>query len=179
MIFKETKLKGSFIIEIEKLEDSRGFFARAWCQKEFEAMGLVPEFVQSNVSFNKTRGTVRGMHYQAAPFEETKLVRCTRGKIFDVIIDLRPASITYKQWTSVELTEDNYRMFYVPKGFAHGYQTLTDNTEVCYHVSQFYIANAERGVRYNDPAFAIEWPIKAERIISEKDNNWPDYTDPA
>ena len=178
MIFKETKLKGSFIIEIEKLEDSRGFFARAWCQKEFEAMGLVPEIVQSNISFNKKRGTVRGMHYQAAPFEETKLVRCTRGRIFDVIIDLRPTSITYKQWTSVELTGDNYKMFYVPKGFAHGYQTLTDNAEVCYHVSQFYIANAERGVRYNDPAFGIEWPIKAERIISEKDNNWPDYTDP-
>jgi dTDP-4-dehydrorhamnose 3,5-epimerase len=178
MIFKETKLKGSFIIEIEKLEDSRGFFARAWCQKEFEAMGLVPEIVQSNISFNKKRGTVRGMHYQAAPFEETKLVRCTRGRIFDVIIDLRPTSITYKQWTSAELTEDNYSMLYVPQGFAHGYQTLTDNAEVYYHVSQFYIANAERGVRHNDPVFRIEWPIKAERIISEKDNNWPDYADP-
>jgi len=179
MVFKETKLKGSFIIEMEKIEDPRGFFSRAWCKREFELRGLVSTIVQSNVAFNKKRGTLRGMHYQAAPFEETKIVRCNRGIILDVIIDLRPASTTHKQWISVELTEDNYIMLYVPQGFAHGYQTLTDNAEVFYHVSQFYSSSAELGVRWDDPAFNIEWPMTDERIISEKDRSWPDYIDPA
>lgn len=179
MIFKETKLKGSFIIEMEKIEDPRGFFSRAWCKDEFQLRGLNSTIVQSNVAFNKKRGTLRGMHYQVAPFEETKIIRCTRGIIFDVIIDLQPASITYKQWISVELAEDNYKMLYVPKGFAHGYQTMTDNAEIFYHVSQFYSSGAERGVRFDDPSFNIEWPTTDERMISEKDRSWPDYVDPA
>lgn len=175
MIFKETNLKGAFVIELEKRADERGFFARAWCKREFEARGLEINLVQSNLSFSKKAGTLRGMHYQAAPFEETKLVRCIRGAIYDVIIDLRPDSPTYKQWLAVELTEDNYRMLYVPKGFAHGFQTLVDNVEVFYHVTQFYTAEAERGVRWDDPLFGIKWPEIKKRIISEKDRNWPDY----
>ncbi len=175
MIFRETKLAGAFIIELEKLEDERGFFARAWCQKEFEAQGLVSRFVQCNVSFNKKRGTLRGMHYQVAPYEEVKLVRCTRGAIYDVIIDLRPDSPTYTQWLGVELTADNYRMLYVPEGCAHGYQTLTDNAEVFYQVSQFYAPQCERGVRWDDPVFNIEWPIDHPIILSEKDRRWPDF----
>ncbi len=175
MIFRETELKGAFIIELEKLEDARGFFARAWCQKEFEAHGLTARLVQCNLSFNKKRGTLRGMHYQAAPYEEVKLVRCTRGAVYDVIIDLRPESPTYKQWLGVELTADNYKMLYVPEGFAHGYQTLTDDAEVFYQVSQFYTPASERGVRWDDPAFGIEWPETDTRIISDKDESWPDY----
>jgi dTDP-4-dehydrorhamnose 3,5-epimerase len=175
MIFLETKIQGAFIIEMERIEDHRGFFSRAWCQREFEEHGLVSTIVQSNVSFNKFKGTLRGMHYQMAPFEETKLVRCTRGRVYDVIVDLRPASMTYKEWCSVELTEDNYKMFYVPKGLAHGYLTLSDNAEVCYNVSQYYSSAAERGVRFDDPAFKIEWPGSGARIISEKDRSWPDY----
>jgi len=175
MIFRETKLAGAFIIELEKLEDERGFFARAWCQREFEAQGLVSRFVQCNVSYNKKKGTLRGMHYQVAPYEEVKLVRCTRGAIYDVIIDLRPDSPTYTQWLGVELTADNYRMLYVPEGCAHGYQTLTDNAEVFYQVSQFYAPQCERGVRWNDPAFNIQWPIDHPIILSEKDQRWPDF----
>lgn len=176
MIFKETKLKGAFIIELEKRGDERGFFARAWCKNEFVINGLVSNIAQSNLSFSKKAGTLRGMHYQVAPFEETKLVRCTKGAIYDVIIDLRPSSSTYKQWVAVELTEDNYKMLYVPQGFAHGFQTLTDDVEVFYHVSQFYSPGSERGVRWNDPRFGIKWPHVNIRIISEKDRNWPDYT---
>lgn len=176
MIFKETNLKGAFVIELEKRVDERGFFARAWCRREFEAYGLDTGLVQSNLSFSKKAGTLRGMHYQAAPFEETKLVRCIRGAIYDVIIDLRPNSPTYKQWIAVELTEDNGRMLYVPKGFAHGFQTLVNNVEVFYHVTQFYTPEAERGLRWNDPQFGIKWPEVEHRIISEKDRSWPDYT---
>lgn len=175
MIFKETNLRGAFVIELEKRVDERGFFARAWCRKEFEANGLDTNLVQSNLSFSRKAGTLRGMHYQAAPFEETKLVRCIRGAIYDVIIDLRQDSPTYKQWIAVELTEDNYRMLYVPKGFAHGFQTLVDNVEVFYHVTQFYTPGAERGIRWNDPQFGIKWPEVQNRIISEKDRSWPDY----
>lgn len=181
MIFEETKLKGTFIIESERLEDERGFFARTWCQKEFEARGLISHFVQANVSCNRKRGTLRGMHYQITPDEETKLVRCIRGAIYDVVIDLRPHSPTYKQWMGVELTAENYKMLYVSHNFAHGFQTLKDDTEVFYQVSQFYSPVSERGVRYDDPGFAIEWPIRV-RVISEKDKNWPDYVlsnDPA
>lgn len=176
MIFRETALKGAFIIDMEKKEDERGFFARAWCRREFESAGLVTELAQSNVAFNRKRGTLRGMHYQAAPDEEVKIVRCTKGAVYDVIIDLRAGSPTHKQWIAVELAEDNYRMLYVPEGFAHGYQTLKDDTEVFYHVSAFYSPASERGVRWDDRAFGIDWPETGEKIISDKDKAWPDYT---
>lgn len=174
MLFTETNLRGAYLIDIEQRQDERGFFARAWCQQEFEDHGLVARVVQANISYNKRAGTLRGMHYQKAPYAETKLVRCVRGAIYDVIIDLRPDSPTYMQWLGVELTAENYRMLYVPEGFAHGFQTLADNTEVTYQVSQFYTPGAEGGLRYDDPAFKIEWPV-AVRVISEKDRNWPDY----
>jgi dTDP-4-dehydrorhamnose 3,5-epimerase len=176
MIFKETNLKGAFIIEMEKREDSRGFYARTWCQKEFEAQGLVPLLVQSNLMFNKGKGTLRGMHYQAEPHAETKLFRCCRGAIYDVIIDVRMGSPTYKNWLAVELSEDNYRMLYVPRGFAQGYLTLQDNSEVTYQVSEFYAPGSERGIRYDDAAFGIEWPI-AIQTISDKDKRWPPYVE--
>ena len=172
MIFRETTLKGAFVIEMERFEDKRGFFARAWCQKEVEANGLVSRVVQTNISFNKKRGTLRGMHYQVAPYEQIKLVRCTRGAIYDVVIDLRPDSPTFRKWTGVELTAENYTMLYVPENFAHGFQTLEDNTEVTYQVSQFYSPESERGVRYDDPVFQVEWPFQVE-VISEKDIAWP------
>jgi dTDP-4-dehydrorhamnose 3,5-epimerase len=174
MIFTETDLKGSYIIEPEKREDERGFFARGWCQKEFEDHGLVPHIVQANISYNRKRGTLRGMHYQVAPYRETKLVRCTRGALYDVIVDVRPDSPTYKQWIGVELTADNYKMLYVPEGFAHGFITLEDNTEATYQVTEFYTPGAERGLRYDDPTFAIQWPIPVE-VISGKDASWQDY----
>jgi len=174
MIFKETKLKGAFVVEIEKLEDGRGFFARSWCETEFAEHGLNPRLVQCNISFNERQGTLRGIHYQAVPYEEAKLVRCTRGAIFDVIIDLRLDSPTLAQWIGIELTAENHRMLYIPEGFAHGFQTLKDNTELTYHVSRFYMPKAEQGVRYNDPAFGIKWPMEV-RVISEKDKAWSDY----
>lgn len=173
MIFREIKLKGAFLIEPSRREDERGFFARAWCQKEFEKHGLVSVLVQSNISFNKKKGTLRGLHYQLAPYEEAKLVRCTRGAIHDVILDLRPDSPSYKQWIAATLTAENREMLYVPAGFAHGFQTLEDNTEVFYHVSQFFSPEYERGVRWNDPMFAIEWPQTELRIVSDKDKAWP------
>jgi dTDP-4-dehydrorhamnose 3,5-epimerase len=172
MIFRETTLKGAFVIEIEKFEDKRGFFARAWCQKEVEANGLVSRVVQTNISFNKKRATLRGMHYQVAPYEQVKLVRCTRGVIYDVIIDLRPDSPTFRKWTGVELTAENYTMLYVPERFAHGFLTLQDTTEITYQVSQFYSPESARGVRYDDPLFGIEWPLPVA-VISEKDIAWP------
>ncbi len=174
MIFTETKLKGAFLIEVQKFEDDRGFFGRTFCQKEFQKYGLNPNVSQANVSYNKKKGTLRGMHYQASPYEEVKLVRCTRGSICDVIIDMRPDSTTYKQWTYAELRADNYQMLYVPEGFAHGFQTLEDDTEVIYQVTQFYTPGSERGIRYDDPVFNIAWPLAAQ-VISEKDRNWPDY----
>jgi dTDP-4-dehydrorhamnose 3,5-epimerase len=174
VIFQETKLAGAYTIELERREDERGFFARGWCQQEFERQGLVSRLVQANISFNKQRGTLRGMHYQASPFEETKLVRCTRGAICDVIIDLRPESPTYGQWLGVELTADNYRILYVPERFAHGFITLEDNTEVTYQVSQFYTPACERGIRWNDPAFGVRWPVEVQ-VISQKDSSWPDW----
>lgn len=176
MIFKETKLKGAFVIEIEKREDERGFFARALCQQEFAAHGLNFSLAQANIGFSRKKGTLRGLHYQVAPHQEAKLVRCTAGAIYDVIIDLRPMSLTYKQWFGIELTADNHTMLYVPEGFAHGYQTLADESEVFYPVSQFYTPGAERGVRYNDPIFGIEWPLEVQ-IISDKDKSWPNYMD--
>lgn len=176
MIFKETHLKGAFIVEPERIEDTRGFFARAWCKNEFDTHGLNSRFVQCNISFNKNRGILRGMHYQATPHEEIKLVRCTKGTIYDAIVDLRQGSPTYLKWIGVELTEQNHKMLYVPEGFAHGYQTLSDNTEVFYQVSQFYSPESERGVRWDDPAFGIKWPEIDNLVISEKDKNWPDYS---
>jgi dTDP-4-dehydrorhamnose 3,5-epimerase len=174
MIFTETKLAGAWILDIERHSDERGFFARTYCRREFERHGLSPRIVQTNVSFSKRRGTVRGMHYQAAPYAEAKLVRCTRGALYDVIIDLRPQSPTFTQWLGVELTADNYRMLYVPEGFAHGFYTLVDEVEVAYQVSQSYTPEAERGVRWNDPAFAIDWPGPVI-TISDKDRQWPDF----
>lgn len=175
MIFTETELKGAFIIEMEPIRDNRGFFARAWCQKEFEEHGLITNFVQANVTFSPQRGTLRGLHYQIAPHEEVKLVRCTRGAIYDVIIDLRPESSTYKQCLGTELTADNRKMIYIPGGFAHGYQILMNDTEVFYQVGQFYAPEHERGIRWDDPAFEIDWPIAGPLILSKKDTRWPDY----
>lgn len=174
MKFTEIKLKGAFVIEIEKLSDARGFFARSWCRKEFEAHGLTSRIVQANVSYNLKKGTLRGMHYQIAPYQECKLIRCTRGAIYDVIIDLRPNSPTYKQWAGVELTADNSIMFFVPQDFAHGFQTLMDETEITYQVSQFYTPGSERGIRFDDPAFGIQWPLEVA-VISDKDKSWPNF----
>lgn len=175
MIFTETELPGAFVIELERRGDERGFFARAWCRREFEERGLSGRIVQCNLSFNDRSGTLRGLHYQVAPSEETKLVRCISGAVYDVIVDLRPSSPTFKRWLGVELTADNRCALYVPEGFAHGYQTLIDGTETLYQVSEFYAPDAERGVRWDDPAFGIEWPEARELIISEKDLSWPDF----
>lgn len=176
MIFSETNLWGAFIIEVQRLEDDRGFFGRSFCRHEFDAQGLNPDVVQCNISLNRDAGTLRGMHYQATPHAEDKLVRCTRGGVYDVIVDLRKESPTYKQWVAVELTEDNSRMLYIPKGFAHGFQTLADNTEIFYQMSEFYHPESACGVRWNDPAFGIHWPAGGRAIISDRDQNWPDYT---
>ena len=175
MIFEETKLKGAFIIKLERLEDERGFFARAWCQKEFDDRGINSRIVQANLSYNKQKGTLRGMHYQLSPYEEAKLVRCFRGAIYDVIVDLRSDSPTYKDWIGVELNAKNRQVLFVPEGFAHGFQTLEDHTEVFYQVSEFYTPGAESGARYNDSAFDIEWPLPVS-VISEKDAEWADYS---
>ena len=175
MIFEETKLNGAYIIYPERLEDNRGFFSRVFCKKEFEQHELVTELVQCNISYNKSRGTLRGMHYQKKPYEETKLVRCTAGAILDVIIDIRPESSSYKEWIGVELTAENRTMLYVPQGFAHGYLTLSDDAEVFYQVSQFYTPGVERGIRWNDPLFQIVWPKNDNLLISEKDSVWPDF----
>lgn len=174
MQFTETKLKGAFILDLEMREDPRGFFARTFCQKEFEAHGLKPMVAQCNLSFNHKKGTMRGMHYQVPPAAETKLVRCTRGAIYDVIVDLRPDSPTYLQHVGVELTADNRRQLYVPEMFAHGYLTLTEHAEVTYQVGEFYTPGYERGIRFDDPALNIEWPVAVE-VISEKDANWPAF----
>jgi len=174
MIFKETKLKGAYIIELEPLEDERGFFARSFCQKEFEEHGLNPRIVQCNISYNKKKGTLRGMHYQITPYQEAKLVCCTKGAIYDVIIDLRKDSPTLKQWIAVELTAENRRMLYVPEGFAHGFQTLKDDTVVFYQMSEFYHPECARGVRWDDSVFGIIWPI-APGIISERDRVYPSF----
>ena len=172
MRFIENRLKGAFIIEPERLEDERGFFARTFCQKEFVANGLNPRIVQCNVSYNKNKGTLRGMHYQVAPMAEAKLVSCTRGAIYDVIIDLRPESPTYCQWLAEELNAENRKMIYIPEGFAHGFQTREDETEVFYQMSEFYSPEHALGVRWDDPAFGIEWALDT-MIISEKDRNYP------
>ena len=174
MIFQETKIKGAFVIKLERVLDERGFFARTWCQRDFEAHGLNPHLRQCNISFNHKRGTLRGMHYQAKPYEEAKLVRCTRGAIYDVIIDLRPDSSTFKQWLAVELTDQNHLMLYIPEGMAHGFQTLENNTEVFYQMSEFYQPDFARGIRWNDQSFGIEWPLNL-CIMSNKDAAYKDY----
>jgi dTDP-4-dehydrorhamnose 3,5-epimerase len=175
MIFKEAGLFGAFVVEMEKLEDKRGFFGRAWCAREFEHHNIPVNILQCNVSFNKKKGTIRGMHYQVAPHEEVKLVMCKKGSIYDVIIDLRPRSATYRKWIGIELTDDNYNMLVVPKGCAHGYQTLVDNAEVFYMVSEYYSPSSEQGVRWNDEIFDIKWRDIGTQILSDKDRNWPDY----
>ncbi|MFI5092224.1 MAG: dTDP-4-dehydrorhamnose 3,5-epimerase [Candidatus Acidiferrales bacterium] len=176
MIFTETRLKGAFVIEVEKHVDERGFFARTYCEREFESHKLNSRFVQCSISFNKLRGTLRGMHFQAPPHEEAKLIRCTRGAIYDVIVDLRPQSPTSKQYFSAALSAVNEKILYVPEGFAHGFQTLEDDTEVFYQMSRFYSPEHARGVRWNDPAFGIDWPA-GERIILERDQSYPDFVD--
>jgi dTDP-4-dehydrorhamnose 3,5-epimerase len=174
LIFSETKLRGAFIIQAERLEDGRGFFARTWCKEEFRAHGLNPRLAQCSISFNRKKGTLRGMHYQAVPDEEAKLVRCTMGAVYDVIIDLRRESGTYKQWFAIELSSENRTMLYIPEGFAHGFQTLEDTTEVSYQMSEFYAPGSSLGVRWSDPAFGIEWP-SGERTISPKDQQYLDF----
>jgi len=171
MLFKQTPLKDANVIEIEKIEDERGFFARAWDDKVFDSHHLDNIIVQTNISFNQNKGTIRGLHYQKKPFEETKIIRCTKGQIYDVIIDLRKNSNTYLKWFGIELSEFNHKMLYVPKGFAHGFQTLKDNTEVYYNVSQYYAPEYEAGIRWNDPLFNITWPMQPTSI-SNKDNSW-------
>jgi dTDP-4-dehydrorhamnose 3,5-epimerase len=175
MIYIETKLPGAYVIKIKSLNDDRGMFGRSFCRREFSERGLNPDVAQCSISFNLKSGTLRGMHYQKEPHAEDKVVRCTRGSLYDVIIDLRANSPTFKQWVALELTEENRLMLYVPKGFAHGFKTLTDNTEVFYQMSEFYHPESACGVRWNDPAIGIHWPDKDRMIISDRDNSWPDY----
>jgi dTDP-4-dehydrorhamnose 3,5-epimerase len=171
MIFTEAKLKGAFIIDVERREDNRGFFARAFCQRELAAHGLKPTIAQANIAFNKKKGTLRGMHFQYPPAAETKLVRCTRGAILDIIVDLRPESPTYLDHVAVELTADNYRSLYVPERFGHGYQVLEDRTETSYQVGEFYTPGAEGGLLYSDPRLGLVWPLPIGEI-SPKDAEW-------
>jgi len=174
MIFRETKLPGAFEIDLEAKTDQRGFFARTWCQQEFAAHGLNTKLVQCSVSFNQRKGTLRGMHYQVAPHAETKLVRCTQGAIFDVVLDLRPQSPKFKDSFGVVLTAEKRNMIYVPEGCAHGFLTLEEGTEVFYQISEFQSPESARGVRFDDPAFRIAWPEKVE-VISERDRNYPNF----
>jgi dTDP-4-dehydrorhamnose 3,5-epimerase len=175
MIFTETKLSGAYIINLEPNEDERGFFARTYCEREFKRLGLKPCSAQCNLSYNQKKGTLRGMHYQADPFSEAKLITCLTGAIYDVIIDLRPDSTTYGQWFSSEIRASRRRsMLYVPEYFAHGFQTLEDDTEVFYQMSEFYYPESARGLRWNDPAFNIDWP-EGQRLISVKDQSYPDF----
>ena len=171
MIFTETKLKGAFLIDLEPREDDRGFFARAFCQKEFAQHGLKPVIAQANIGFNRRKGTLRGMHFQFPPAAETKLVRASRGAVLDIIVDLRPESPTYLQHISVELSADNHRGIYIPERFAHGYQALEDNTETTYHVGEFYTPGAEGGLLFDDPALGLEWPLPVT-TMSDKDRQW-------
>ena len=175
MRFTATKLKGVFVIDLEPVEDERGFFARSFCAQAFAEHGLNARLVQCSVSFNRQRGTLRGLHWQAAPHLEAKLIRVTRGALFDVALDLRSDSPTFKQHVAVELTAENRRMLYVPESCAHGFQTLEDNTEVFYQMSESHWPDSARGVRWNDPAFGIEWPPVERRILSERDAKAPDF----
>jgi len=176
LIIKETELKGAYVIDLEKKEDLRGFFARFFCEREFEQYGLEPHIAQMSMALNLKKGTFRGIHFQRPPQQENKIVRCTRGAVYDVIIDLRKNSATYRQSFGVELTADNYRMIYIPKDFGHGYVTLEDDTELMYSMSQCYTPGAEDGIRFNDPGFLIKWPADISiKIVSERDKSWPDY----
>lgn len=174
MIFTETKINGAFIIEPELLWDERGFFARTFCKDEFEEYGLETDIVQCNISYNKKKGTLRGMHYQAHPYDEAKIVSCTKGAIYDVILDLRTESGSCHQWIAVELSDENFRMVYIPKGCAHGFQTLKDETVVCYQMSEFFHPESARGVRWDDPVFGIHWPT-GKKIISDRDDQFSEY----
>jgi dTDP-4-dehydrorhamnose 3,5-epimerase len=174
MIFCETKLPGVFEIGLDLHRDERGFFARSWCQKEFEVHGLNPKVVQCNVSFNARKGTLRGIHYQDAPSPEAKLVRCTQGSIYDVVVDLRPQSPAFKKWIAVTLSGDERNMIYVPEGCAHGFLTLENETEIFYQMSEFYDPELSRGIRWNDPAFQIDWPAAVE-VISDRDRTYPNF----
>lgn len=176
MIFTETKLKGAFLIDIERREDARGFFARAFCQHEFEEHGLKPIIAQANIASNRRKGTIRGMHFQFPPAAETKFVRCTRGAILDIIVDLRPESPTFLEHVAAELSEDNYRGLYVPERFAHGYQVLRDNTDTSYQVGEFYAPGSEGGLLYNDPRLGLEWPLPLT-VISDKDQQWKPFAE--
>jgi dTDP-4-dehydrorhamnose 3,5-epimerase len=174
MIFTSTLLEGAFLIDIEPRQDERGFFARTWCRQEFVAQGLDTEIAQESMSYSRLRGTVRGLHFQRPPYEEIKLVRCTRGAIFDVILDLRSRSATYLRWQEFELTAENKREIYIPKGLAHGFQTLADHCEVGYRISAFHTPDAASGYRYDDPAFGISWPLPVT-MISQRDLGWPKF----
>lgn len=174
LIFRETKLPGAFEINLEAKPDDRGFFARTWCQKEFAAHGLNTKLVQCSLSFNARKGTLRGLHYQVAPYAETKLVRCTRGAIYDAVLDLRPQSPTFKDWIGVVLTAEDRKAIYVPEGCAHGFLTLEEGAEVFYQMSEFESAESARGVRFDDPAFRIAWPEKIQ-VISDRDRNYPNF----
>ena len=172
MKFSQTPIHGAYTIELEPFQDQRGFFARSWCKKEFKKYGLAHNFVQCNISCNKKKGTVRGMHYQTTPHQEIKLVHCIQGSVYDVIIDLRKDSPSYLQWFGTLISFENKKMVYIPAGCAHGYQSLQDNSAVYYHVSNFYAPSFEKGIHWKDPLFSIQWPIK-NAIVSEKDNNFP------
>ncbi len=174
MKFTETKLKGAYVIDIEKLEDERGFFSRSWCADEVKEFGMNSRICQANISFNQFKGTLRGMHYQKYPFMEAKYVRCNKGSFFDVIIDLREDSLTFKQWIGVELSGENYKMLYVPENFAHGFITLEDNTEISYLMTEYYTPGAAATIRWNDPLFKIQWPVEPT-LISDKDRFIPDF----
>jgi len=174
MKFTETNLKDAYVVELEEIRDPRGFFARSFCGNEFEKHGLKPTVAQANLSYNHKKGTLRGMHYSARPVTETKLVRCTAGAIYDVIVDVRPESPTYMQHFGIELTAENRKALYVPEMFAHGYLTLTDGAEVVYQVGDFYQPGYERGIRYDDPALGIKWPVPIE-VISDKDQKWAPF----
>lgn len=175
MIFIETGLHGAYIIEINEIGDDRGFFGRSWCRQEMQDAGLEANIAQINTSLSRFKGTLRGLHFQIAPHQEAKMIRCTRGAIYDVIVDLRPESPTFRQWFGTELTVDNHRALYSPKGFAQGFITLQDESEITYFSSEFYVAGKDRGIRYNDPQFGIKLPLDPANI-SDKDLAWPDFT---
>jgi dTDP-4-dehydrorhamnose 3,5-epimerase len=174
MKLTELELSGAFLVDLEPIEDERGFFARSFCRQEFAARGLNPAVAQCNISFNRQRGTLRGLHYQAPPKAEAKLVRCTRGALYDVVADLRPDSPTYCRWSAVELSAENYQMLYIPEGFAHGFQTLRDDTELFYQMSEFYAPGSARGLRWDDPSFRIVWPLPIT-AVSERDRSYPPF----
>ena len=175
MTFTETKISGAFLVDLKRIVDERGFFSRAWSAREFAELGLESDFPEINLSLSLRKGTIRGLHYQKEPHSEAKFVRCIRGSLFDVVVDLRPASPTYLQWAAFEISASTYQGIYVPAGCAHGVQTLEDETEMFYMVSSCYHAASEAGIRWDDPLFNVEWPDVARRIVSEKDRSWPDY----